>query len=133
MTDNSLLTDMPLAGEVVASEFETWPDWLKTALAEDGECGSRLLSENSRVQVWEIGLAPGERWHAHRHLLDCSRQHTHDGTVREVSYQPGETRHFHFGPGEYLLHDIENIGDGEPIFTTVEHLGSANAPLPTAA
>ena len=58
-----------------------------------------------------------------------SRQHTFDGTTRDVAYQAGETRHFHFGPGEYLLHDIENIGDTELVFTTVEHLDSDNAPL----
>ena len=59
-----------------------------------------------------------------------SRQHTHDGTTREVEYAAGETRWFHFGPGEYLLHDIENVGDTELVFTTVEHLDSENAPLP---
>lgn len=141
MTDNSFLTDLPLAGELVASDFETWPDWLKTEFAEhaeDGEVGSRLLSENSRVRVWEIRLAPGERWHAHRHVLDYfwtavtagrSRQHTADGTTREVTYTAGETRHYDFAPGEFLLHDIENIGDDELIFTTVEHVTSANPPL----
>ena len=97
MTDNSFLTDLPLAGDLVAEDFETWPDWLKTEFEEhahDGAVGSRLLSENDRVRVWEIRLAPGERWHAHRHVLDYfwtavnagrSRQHTHDGSVREVS------------------------------------------------
>ncbi|QEN13987.1 hypothetical protein ACRDU6_16110 [Mycolicibacterium sp. ELW1] len=141
MTDNNFLTDLPLAGELVATNFETWPDWLRTEFAEhayDGHVGSTLLSANERVRVWEIRLEPGERWHAHRHVLDYfwtavkagrSRQHTHDGTVREVSYQAGETRHFHFGPGEFLLHDIENIGDDDLVFTTVEHLDSANPPL----
>jgi hypothetical protein len=92
--------------------------------------------------VWEIRLAPGQRWHAHRHLLDyfwtavnpgLSRQHTFDGTTRDVTYQAGETRHFHFGRGEYLLHDIENIGDTELIFTTVEHLDVTTHPYPSAA
>ena len=145
MSDNNFLADLPLAGDLVAANFDGWPDWLKddfTKHANDGHVGSRLLSENSRVRVWEIRLAPGERWHAHRHVLDYfwiainpgrSRQHTHDGTTREVSYQAGETRHFHFGTGEYLLHDIENIGDHELLFTTVEHLDSANAALPTEA
>ena len=140
--EHGFLTDLPLAGELVATDFDTWPEWLKTEFtehAQDGAVGSRLLSQNDRVRVWEIRLAPGERWHAHRHVLDYfwtavnagrSRQHTHDGTVREVTYGAGETRHFHFGPGEFLLHDIENIGDGELVFTTVEHLDSANAPLP---
>ncbi|GAA2411009.1 hypothetical protein GCM10010191_20070 [Actinomadura vinacea] len=89
--------------------------------------------------MWEIRLEPGERWHAHRHVLDYfwtavnagrSRQHTADGTTREVSYDVGETRHFTFGEGEFLLHDIENVGDDVLVFTTVEHLDSANPPLP---
>ncbi|MEU9290707.1 hypothetical protein AB0D57_40280 [Streptomyces sp. NPDC048275] len=141
MTDNSFLTDLPLAGDLVATGFDGWSQELREefeAHSHDGWVGSRLLSETSRLRVWEIRLAPGERWHAHRHVLDYfwtavnpgrSRQHTHDGTVREVSYSAGETRHFVFGPGEYLLHDIENIGDTELVFTTVEHLDSANPPL----
>lgn len=142
MADYKFLTDLPLAGELVADDVDGWPDWLKAEFAEhadDGHVGSRLLSEDSRVRVWEIRLAPGQRWHAHRHVLDYfwtavnpgrSRQHTFDGTTRDVTYRAGETRHFHFGPGEYLLHDIENIGDTELVFTTVEHLDSDNAPLP---
>ncbi|MCK0517611.1 hypothetical protein [Williamsia sp. DF01-3] len=145
MTENSFLNDLPLAGDLVATDFQGWPEWLKTEFAEnahDGNVGSRLLSENDRVRVWEIRLAPGERWHAHRHVLDYfwtainagrSRQHTHDGTVREVSYSAGETRHFHFAEGEFLLHDIENIGDTDLVFSTVEHLDSANEPLPLTA
>ena len=46
-----------------------------------------------------------------------------------MSYNAGETRHFTFAEGEYLLHDIENVGDTELVFTTVEHLDSANPPL----
>jgi beta-alanine degradation protein BauB len=142
MTNDSYLSDLPLAGDLIASNFDGWPDALKTEFTEDahdGHVGSRLLSQNNRVRVWEIRLAPGERWHTHRHVLDYfwtavnagnSRQHTHDGTTRDVSYAAGETRHFHFGPGEFLLHDIENIGQTELVFTTVEHLDSDNPPLP---
>jgi hypothetical protein len=135
------LTDAPLAGELVCTDFDGWTDELRAefdAYARDGHVGSRLLSENERVRVWEIRLAPGERFHAHRHVLDYfwtavnagrSRQHTADGTTREVSYGAGETRHFTFAPGEFLLHDIENVGTGDLVFTTVEHLDSANPPL----
>ncbi|RSD11837.1 cupin domain-containing protein [Amycolatopsis eburnea] len=142
MTDTGFLSDLPLAGELTGTGFEGWSPELRAefeAHAHDGEVGSRLLSENDRVRVWEIRLAPGERWHAHRHVLDYfwtavnagrSRQHTSDGTTREVSYTAGETRHFTFAEGQYLLHDIENVGDTELVFTTVEHLDSANAPLP---
>ena len=36
-----------------------------------------------------------------------SRRHTADGTTREVTYLPGQTRHFHCAEGEYLLHDLK--------------------------
>ncbi|WP_324651994.1 hypothetical protein [Georgenia sp. H159] len=134
--------NLPLAGELVGENFEGWSEDTKEEFerkAYDGHVGSRLLSENERVRVWEIRLAPGERWHAHRHVLDYfwtavtagkSRQRTFDGTTRDVEYEAGETRHFHFGPGEYLLHDIQNIGTEDLVFTTVEHLDSDNSPLP---
>ncbi|MGB7239088.1 MAG: hypothetical protein WBD41_24310 [Rhodococcus sp. (in: high G+C Gram-positive bacteria)] len=142
MTTNNFLSDLPLAGTLVAENFDGWSDELRAELGAheyDGEVGSTLLSQNDRVRVWEIRLAPGERWHAHRHVLDyfwtavnagTSRQHTFDGTTRDVSYSAGETRHFHFAAGEFLLHDIENVGTGELIFTTVEHLDSDNDALP---
>ncbi|HEV7875708.1 MAG TPA: hypothetical protein VGP00_03460 [Nocardioides sp.] len=141
-TNSAFLTDAPLAGTVVATDYEGWSDELRQEFetyAHDPHVGSRLLSENDRVRVWDIRLEPGERWHAHRHVLDYfwtavnagrSRQHTADGTTREVSYGAGETRHFTFAEGEYLLHDIENVGDDVLVFTTVEHLDSANPPLP---
>ncbi|MDT0484102.1 cupin domain-containing protein [Streptomyces doebereineriae] len=134
--------DLPLAGEMIASDFSGWTDQLIEEFrlhAQDGHVGSRLLSENRRVRVWEIRLAPGERWHAHRHVLDYfwtaitsgrSIQHTHDGTTRAVEYEAGETRHFNFAHGEFLLHDIENVGATDLVFTTVEHLDSENSPLP---
>lgn len=73
MPDNDFLTDLPLAGDLVGEDFDGWPDWLKTEFdehADDGHVGSRLLSQNAKVRVWEIRLAPGQRWHAHRHVLD---------------------------------------------------------------
>ncbi|MCF6389946.1 hypothetical protein L2K20_23480 [Mycobacterium sp. MBM] len=138
---HDFLTDAPLAGTLVGTDFEGWSADLRAEFdtySHDGHVGSRLLSHNERVRVWEIRLAPGGRWHAHRHVLDYfwtavnagrSRQHTSDGTTRDVSYAAGETRHFSFAAGEYLLHDIENVGDTELVFTTVEHLDSANAAL----
>lgn len=135
------LTDQPLAGTLVGENFEGWSDDVKLDFEDNafnGRVGGRLLAETSRARVWEIRLQPGERVGAHRHVLDyfwtaitagASRQHTADGTTREVSYTPGETRHFRFGPGEYLLHDLENVGTAELVFTTVEFLDSANAPL----
>ena len=75
----------------------------------------------------------------HRHVLNYfwtsvnggrGRQHLMDGTTVEHSYAPGETRHETYGPGEYKVHDLENLGDQEMIFNTIEFLDSANKPLP---
>ncbi|CAL9640339.1 hypothetical protein [Streptomyces sp. enrichment culture] len=141
MSSHDHLVDLPLAGSVIATGFEGWTDDIHRDFeihAHDGHVGSRLLGETDRVRVWEIRLAPGQRWHAHRHVLDYfwtaveagkSLQHTSDGTTRVVEYEPGETRHFQFPAGTFLLHDIQNIGSGWLVFTTVEFLDSANEPL----
>ena len=136
------LTDQPLAGTLIGENFHAWSDQIRQDFVDNafnGQVGSRLLSESDRVRVWEIRLQPGQRVAAHRHVLDyfwtainpgSSRQHTADGTTREVAYVAGQTRHFHFAEGEYLLHDLENVGDTELVFSTVEFLDSANPPLP---
>ena len=104
--------------------------------------GSTLLSENERTRVWIIRLAPGERIGFHRHILDYfwtavlggrARQHVHDGTTVEYTYQPGETRHESYGKGEFKVHDLENLSDKEMIFMTVEFKDSANKPMPLPA
>ncbi|TDD02571.1 hypothetical protein E1292_23075 [Nonomuraea deserti] len=136
------LDELPLAGAVVGTDFSDWPVSLRDefqANAHNGHVGGLLLHESERVRVWQVKLAPGERLPAHRHVLDYfwtaltdgrSRQHTHDGTTREVSYRRGETREYVFGSGEYLLHDLENIGGDDLAFITVEQVRSANPPLP---
>jgi len=55
--------------------------------------------------------------------------------TREYSYAAGETRHETYGPGEYKAHDLENTGDTDRTFVTVEFLHGANKPmtLPKAA
>jgi beta-alanine degradation protein BauB len=58
------------------------------------------------------------------------RQHVHDGTTVEYTYQAGETRHETYGPGDYKVHDLENLGDKELVFMTIEFLDSANQPMP---
>ena len=138
----TFLDDLPLAGMIVERDYTGWSAELReefAANAYNGHVGGLLLHESDRVRVWQIRLAPGERLPMHRHVLDYlwtaltdghSRQHTHDGTTREVSYARGETREYHFGAGEYLLHDLENIGREELAFITVEQMRSANPPLP---
>ena len=101
--------------------------------------GSTLLSEDDKVRVWIIRLAPGERIGFHRHVLDYfwtsvsggrGRQHLMDGSTVEYTYAPGETRHETYAAGKYKVHDLTNLGDKEMVFMTIEFLNSANKPLP---
>ena len=62
-------------------------------------------------------------------LSAMRRSHTQDGSVVEATYAAGDTRHFAYGTGEYKIHDLENVGDTDLWFTTVEFLDSANEPL----
>jgi mannose-6-phosphate isomerase-like protein (cupin superfamily) len=108
------------------------------ARAGNGQVGSRLVSETERVRVWHLSLKPGERIGFHTHVLDYfwtavtagqARSHYGDGRTVEVSYLSGDTRHHRYGLGEFMIHDLENIGETELVFATVEFIDSANAPL----
>jgi quercetin dioxygenase-like cupin family protein len=126
------------------ADKSAWPPALAAEFEREkhdnnGCVGSTLLSEDNRARVWIIRLAPGERIGFHRHVLDyfwtsvsggLGRQHLMDGTTVEYTYNPGETRHESYGPGQYKVHDLENLGDKEMVFMTIEFLDSANKPLP---
>ena len=128
----------------VQTQTAAWPPAIAAEFDREqknpnGCVGQRLISENNRVRVWEIRLKPGERFGFHRHVLDYfwtavmagrARAHVSDGTTVEHTYLAGETRHETHEPGHFKVHDLENIGDSELIFTTVEFLDSANKPLP---
>jgi len=125
------------------SDRSAWPAAIKAEFEREranpnGCVGSTLLSESEKVRVWIIRLAPGERIGFHRHVLDYfwtavsggrGRQHLQDGSTVEYTYQPGETRHESYGTGEYKVHDLENLGDKDMVFMTIEFLNSANKPL----
>ena len=97
--------------------------------AGNGEVGDTLVSETERVRVWHIHAKPGERLEVHTHVLDYfwtihapgkARNHLPDGTYFDVEYATGDTKHFTFADGERMTHSLENIGDTDLIFTTVE-------------
>jgi hypothetical protein len=101
--------------------------------------GQILMSESPRARVWFIRLEPGERIGFHRHVLDyfwtaltagSAQSRINGGPPKPSSYFAGQTRHMTFKRGEYMLHDLENTGDTPLVFVTVEHLESANSPLP---
>jgi quercetin dioxygenase-like cupin family protein len=142
MTAMTMIDKPALAKATAPWSAELQAEFAREAQSPNPCVGSRLLSENDNVRVWMITLAPGERIGFHRHVLNYfwtsvnggrGRQHVHDGTTVEYTYQPGETRHEVYGAGEYKVHDLTNIGDKELIFMTVEFKSSANKPLPLPA
>jgi beta-alanine degradation protein BauB len=121
---------------------QTWPAWRRAELGKarrNGRVGSTLVSETEDVRVWLIDLAPGERLPFHCHVLNyfwtatsegAARSHYSDGRIAESVYKPGDTRHYRFGSGESMIHDLENTGPSRLTFTTVElKIGSSNSPL----
>lgn len=128
--------------------FERWPsppEGMDNSLAEEfkanagnGRVGSELVSETDRVRVWSLTLKPSQRIGFHTHVLDyfwtavtagTAKSRYGDGRIAETTYKAGDTRHFSFGRGEFMTHDLENIGQTDLVFTTVEFKDSANAPL----
>ena len=120
------------------------PHWSADLVAEaagardNGLVGSRLVNETDEYRIWLIEIAPGARLPFHTHVLNYfwvatshgrARSRNPDGRVTEMDYAPGDTRHMHFGPGEFMTHDLENIGSTVLSFTTVEDKRSPNSPL----
>lgn len=104
--------------------------------------GQKLVTENGRVRVWMMHLQPGERVAPHHHVLDYlwvaltpgrTRSYRTNGVgvyVDESEVIPGSMAYTRYAKGEFKLHDLENIGATEIIFTVVEFLDSANPPFP---
>jgi beta-alanine degradation protein BauB len=129
--------------QAAQTDRSEWPAALKKEFAREarspnGDVGNELVSETDKIRVWTIRLKPGQRFGFHRHVLNyfwtaitaCrGRQHLMDGTTVEYTYAPGETRHESYGPGEFKVHDLENIGDSDMVFMTVEFRNGANTPL----
>lgn len=93
------------------------------------EVGTSLLFENERVRVWEVRLEPGARcpFHAHTRsyfwtcvIAGTGRQRSGDGTLRVLRYAVGDTSFWEPADAATLLHDLENVGDTELRFVTVE-------------
>jgi hypothetical protein len=119
-----------------------WPEALQREFLENefsGCVGTVLVSETDKLRIWHLHIPRGGRCNFHRHVNDYfwtahtagrARGYYNDGRIEEVTHYPGETQHFSFGPGEFFAHSVENIGDTDLLFTTVEFLDGANTPLP---
>jgi len=118
-----------------------WPEHLQREYEANrfsGAVGSLLVSESDNCRVWHLHLPPGGFLNFHRHVLDyfwsvttsgIARGYYEDGRIVDVHHYPGETRHFKHGPGEYFVHAVENVGDTDLDFVTVEFLPGDNPPI----
>mgnify|MGYP001368665492 CR=1 FL=1 len=123
------------------ADFKDWPQALVEEMrkSQDNGCvGSVLVSETNKVRVWHLRLPPGYRCPFHRHVNPyfwsshndgLARNYFSSGEIKEVNHFAGETRHFYYDEDEYMLHSVENIGDSELLFTTVEFIDGKNRPL----
>jgi beta-alanine degradation protein BauB len=92
--------------------------------------GTALALETETMRVWHLRLAPGERLGFHRHdrpyfwsvVTDGrARSRYDDGRVAERTYAAGDTNYFpDLTPETAFVHDIENTGESELVFVTVE-------------
>jgi len=125
-----------------ANPRANWPAELQREYEENvfNPCvGSTLVSETDQVRVWHLRLPPGKRCNFHRHQLNYfwtahtagrARGFYNDGRIVDVEHYVGETKHFSFGKDEFFVHSVQNIGDDDLLFATVEFKDSANPPLP---
>ncbi len=121
--------------------FDQWPAGLKQEMEANRfnpVVGSTLVSETEKLRVWHLLIPAGQRCTFHRHVLDyfwtChsdgkARGYYEDGSITETTHFPGDTRHLTYATSEHLVHSVENIGDSDLLFTTVEFKQSANPPL----
>lgn len=113
------------------------PDWTTERLEElkhndaNDAVGSRLVSEEAGIRVWHLFVPPGGRLPFHRHSKDYfwtiltygkAKSRFGDGSVKLIDYSAGDTQHFAFSEGESFIHDLENVGETDLVFVTVEKL-----------
>lgn len=130
---------VPMATDPAA--FAAWPDGLRDEMlrnVDNGCVGSVLVSETEKVRVWHLLMKPGERFPFHRHVnpyfWTChsdgsARTYYCDGRIQDFTYTKGLTRHYHYGADEFMMHSLQNTGEADLLFTTVEFLDGPNTPL----
>ena len=131
-----------IATATAPNAFADWPvevhaDML--ANQNSGCVGSVLVSETDDLRIWHLHLPAGQRCAFHRHVnpyfwtamtVGTARTYFSSGKIADMTYHVGQTQHYDYGDGEYMLHSLQNIGETELVFVTVEHMNGANDPLP---
>ena len=115
--------------------WEFWTNEQQKELAEayaNSTVGEKLVFENKEFKVWSIHLPAGQKLPFHKHCLRYfwtalssgkSRSYYSDGSIKETIYDIGDTAYFQdLSASCFFIHNLENIGQTELIFSTVEFL-----------
>lgn len=115
-------------------DFTGWPSsYLKQLedYSRNTDVGEELIFENENIRIWSIHLLPGQRLPFHTHIHDynwtcltsgtaISRYAT--GRMVKLRYQKGDISYYPASEKGAFTHDLENTGDTELKFITVEYL-----------
>ena len=108
--------------------FPHWPDGLYEGNAgrpfQRPASGSILVSETDRVRVWHLHIPAGTRCAFHRHVnpyfwsalsAGKARGYFSSGEIRDTEHFVGETKHFHYGPGDHMVHSVREHWRYRPV------------------
>lgn len=142
LTDTRKATSDHVELNTDIAAFDHWPNGLHDEMLkgfDNGCVGSTLVSETDRVRVWHLIIPVGERTGFHCHVnryfwsslvKGKARGYFCSGAIKDVDHYVGETKHYNYNKGESMVHAVENIGDTDLSFVTVEFLDGPNKPLP---
>lgn len=115
--------------------WEFWSEDMKQLLSEaeiNLAVGDKIVFENEDFRVWSIHLPVGSSLPFHKHchryfwtVLSCGKSISFydDGSVIETNYNIGDTTYYeNLNAENTFIHNLQNMGDTELIFTTVEFL-----------
>ena len=89
--------------------------WLRTTASGSGRCG---CGQASAARSTPTPAATSGPWWT----PGIGRQRTADGTMITRDYHVGDTNYSEHSPDEPVIHDLENVGESQIRFVTVELL-----------
>ena len=112
---------------------QPWTDGLRNALKKgenSTDVGEHLVFENDDIKVWAIRLPAKQALPFHKHNKPYfyiaqsegkSRSFYNDGRITETIYVKGNTKYFpDLSDENYFIHNLENTGNTNLLFTTIE-------------
>ena len=121
-----------------SGRFDTWSqkrieELHLTKVSTD--VGTRLIYQDASIRVWQLHLKPAQRMPFHKHTTDYTWvaltaghavSYYGSGKVTDITYERGDVFFYHHSKEGDFVHDLENTGDTELVFSTVEYKNNFN-------